>query len=87
MCVCVCVWLIDQRVRTALGKSTVHYRWCVYMLLVHIHLLAFMHKGSSRSRHTVPLKSIGIQFFLFTIIGKRKRKKKSPFLAEKISKK
>lgn len=46
------------------------------MLLVHIHLLAFMHKGSSRSRHTVPLKSIGIQYFSYLQSLEREKEKK-----------
>lgn len=63
MCVSVCVWLIDQQVTTALGRmhSSFTSGAYVYMFLIHIHLLACMHKGSSCSRHTVPLKSIGIQ--------------------------
>ncbi len=77
VCVCVCVCLIDQRVTTVLGKSTVHLQVvCVYLLLVHIHLLACMHKGLSHSRHSSLKKYWYTIFFLFTIIEKRKGKTK-----------
>lgn len=53
------------------------------MLLVHIHLLAFMHKGSSRSRHTVPLKSIGIQYFSYLQSLEREKEKKNHHFSQR----
>ncbi len=56
------------------------------MLLVHIHLLAFMHKGSSRSRHTVPLKSIGIQYFSYLQSLEREKEKNHHFSQRRLVK-